>query len=907
MSKKHEPVKTGQWILRGKLRPPLCHLSLVDRPNLISSLDELLNYQASIVVAPAGYGKTTLLTQWREHLAGGGIKAGWFSLDGQDDDPYRFLCYTVFALTEAGIDLGQLEMLAEQGLSEMPLEAALVTFLAAIESADKRIVLILDDYHRLTSEAIDRLLDKLIENAPGNFHLIVSSRQRPHFSVAHLCATGLGIEIDAETLRFSDEEMHEVLSGIDDPQLVERLKTSTEGWPVAVQLARLAYGQGQRQVGTLAPAMGPEGHIAAFLSEQVFQGLGDELQLFLTRTAILDQFNPELANAVYEGNASWRLLKELGDLGSLIVSLDEEGDWRRYHHLFAEYLLNQLREREPDRIAQLHGNASLWFEQDGDTQQAVRHAALADDLARAARLIETGGGWELILFGGIGYLRNLLNLIPEQRLTHFPRLEIAKSYLLIKTGDIAAARTYYDQACAQYQSKAENVLSPAAFERDALNIGAMLSVYEDEEIPVERLRTQGLQTFPNGDPDSLTNGMLACRRVAQEIYFGQFDAARNTVRDAMHHMRQSGSVLGLNYCYIHAAVSDFHQCNINQALANAHESSALAADNFGSDSGLKSLSDVILVSLLFWTNQLTEEQWQGFESAFDYVSRYDGWFEIYALALETQVQRHLLHGDIDNAAASIHRVRRLAQSRSMERLERHIESMELLLALEQGNRQRQNAIARRLAEQLPAGCWRDRLFYWRNYVHGALALVEHHTGANQDRAERYARDAIECCRQLDAKFLLVRALCTYASLLDKRCRRAQALDVLSEALSIAEPQGISVAIAYVRSALPLLRHAQSRWRAEARDTATVRFVAAVINVIRSVSMQGGDTKTAASLSPRETEVLTELSLGLSNKEIARALDMTEHTVKFHLKNIFTKLSINRRTEALIVAREQGLV
>ena len=151
MSKKHEPAKTGQWILRGKLRPPLCHLSLVDRPDLIRSLDELLNYQASIVVAPAGYGKTTLLTQWREHLAGGGIRAGWFSLDGQDDDPYRFLCYTVFALTEAGIDLGQLEMLAEQGLSELPLEAALVTFLAAIEAAGKRIVLILDDYHRLNS------------------------------------------------------------------------------------------------------------------------------------------------------------------------------------------------------------------------------------------------------------------------------------------------------------------------------------------------------------------------------------------------------------------------------------------------------------------------------------------------------------------------------------------------------------------------------------------------------------------------------------------------------------------------------------------------------------------------------------------------------------------------------------
>lgn len=907
MDKKQQLPQASQWVLRGKLRPPLRHLSLVDRHELIAALDELLSYQLVVIVAPAGYGKTTLLAQWREHLAGAGVRTGWFSLDGQDKDPLRFLCYAVFALTEAGLDLGQLEMLAEQGLSELTLEAALASFLAGVEACDERIILVLDDYHRPDSEAVDGLLDKMLENSPANFHLIVSSRQRPHFSVAHLCATGVGIEIDAETLRFSESEIQQVLSDIKDDRLVEYLKTMTEGWPVAVQLARLAYGQRQYPAGSPTLAMGREGHIAAFLSEQVFQGLREELQVFLTRTAILDQFNPELANAVYGGQASWRLLQELSDLSALVVALDEEDDWYRYHHLFAEYLVNQLKEREPDLIMQLHTSASLWFEQDGDTLQAVRHAAMADDLARAAILIEVAGGWELILFGGIGHLRNLLNLIPAHHLSSFPRLQIAKSYLLIKTGDIAAARAYYDQACAQFQPNAENVSSPAAFERDALNIGAMLSVYEDEETPAEHLRAQGLQFLPNGDPDSLTNGMLACRRAAQEIYDGQFKPARETIREAMQHMRQSGSVLGLNYCYIHAAVNDFHQCNINYAIANARESCALATDNFGSDSGLKSLSDVILASLLFWTNRLTDAEWSGFEVAFEHVSRYDGWFEIYAWALETQVYKYLLHGDLEATGRCIEQTRQLAQSRSLERLEQHAGSMELLLALQQGNQQRENTIARRLAKQLPVGSWRKKHFHWRNYLHGALALAGHYARANEDQAMAYVRDAIECCRHFDAKFLLVRALCAYSSLLDGRCHRQQALDVLDEALRIAEPQGITVAVAGMPTALPLLRHAQGRWRAEARDTATMRFLSSAINVIRSVSMQGGAAKNATSLSSREMEVLLELSLGLSNKEIARTLDMTEHTVKFHLKNIFKKLSINRRTEALIVAREQGLV
>ena len=905
--KKHELPQARQWVLRGKLRPPLRHLSLVDRPALVAALDELLSYQVIIIVAPAGYGKTTLLAQWREHLADKDTRAGWFGLDGQDKDPFQFLCYAVFALTEAGIDLGQLEMLAEQGLSELTLEAALVSFLAAVEASDERIILILDDYHRPDSAAIDQLLDKMIENSPANFHLIISARQRPHFSVAHLCATGLGVEIDAETLRFSDAEIQQVLGDIKDIKLVEYLKTTTEGWPVAVQLARLAYGQDHYPAGSPAPVVGRERHITAFLSEQVFQGLREELQVFLTRTAILDQFNPELANAIYGGQASWRLLRELSDLSALVVALDEEDDWYRYHHLFAEYLVNQLREREPDHIAQLHTHASHWFEQDGDTLQAVRHAAMADDLARAATLIEVGGGWELILFGGIGHLRNLLNLIPAHHLSNFPRLQIAKSYLLIKTGDIAAARAYYDQACAQYQSKRGNVSSPAALERDALNIGAMLSVYEDEEITDEHELAPELQVLPDGNPDTLTNGMLACRRAAHEIYTARFNLARETIRQAMQHMRQSDSVLGLNYCYIHAAVNDFHQCNINQAIANARESSALAADNFGSDSGLKSLSDVILVSLLFWTNQLTDAEWTGFKTAFEHISLYDGWFEIYAWALETQVHKYLLQGDSEATARCIEQTRRLAQSRALERLEQHTESMELLLALQRGNKQRQDTIARRLAKQLPVGFWRKKHFYWRNYLHGALALVSHYANVKEDQAMAYARDAIECCRHFDAKFLLVRALCAYSSLLDGRHHRRQALDILDEALRIAEPQGITVAVASVPAALPLLRHAQGRWRAEARDTATMRFLSSIINVIRSISMQGGETKNAASLSPREMEVLIELSLGLSNKEIARTLDMTEHTVKFHLKNIFKKLSINRRTEALIVAREQGLV
>ena len=897
------------WVLRGKLRPPLGHQSLIARSELVSSLDDLLNYQASVIVAPAGYGKTTLLTLWRERLIQAGGKAGWLTIESQDADPYRFLCYTIFALAEAGVDFGQLEMFAEQGLTELPLESVVVRFLAFVEDTAGPVVLILDDYHRLDtrqgSPSVDNLLDTLIENAPSNLHLVVSARHRPNFKVAQLCVTGRGVEIDAETLRFSHAEMQQALGTIGDDGLLEAIKATTEGWPVAVQLARLAYG-GKSTLDTL-PVTGRDGHIAHFFSEQIVAGLSNEQQQFLSRTAILDQFNLELANAVYEGHEASRILRDLSDLRVLIVQLDEAGEWYRYHHLFSEFLLNLLKEREPNRLSALHGNASSWFEEDGDTGQAVRHAVLAGNFARAARLIEAAGGWELILFGGIGYLRNLLNLIADNQLALFPRLGIAKAYLLLKMGDLISARACFDHACTQYQAGVDKGASAQGFKRDAINIGAMLSSYEDDEPALVQWSAMEPQTLPGGEPDTITNGMLACQRAVQEIYTGKFDSARGTLRDAVRYMRRGNSMLGLNYCYIHAAVNNLYQCNMNQALANARESSSMASDNYGNDSGLKSLSDVVLNSLLFWRNELTGEDWQRFETACEYTARYDGWFEIYALGLETAVEHALLCGDADAANQSIDRARRLAQVRSIERLEWYADTMALMVASEHGDKRNALRLARDISERHPIGLWRQRCFLWRNHVHAALALASHFAEIEPGKSDAFIEDAMACCRHFGARFLLLRTLSMQASLLDRTGRRQAALEALHKAIVIAEPQGVPVVIARPRPLLALLRHTQSQRSADSGDTAIRHFIRAAINLMQSSGRRLDGEASGVSLSPREMEVLWELSLGRANKQIARSLCMTEHTVKFHLKNVFRKLSANRRTEALKIAHEYGLL
>ena len=827
-----------------------------------------------------------------------------FRSDPEDADPHRFLCYVIFALTKAGVKVGQLEMFAEQGLTELALEAVLARLLASIETEEERVSLILDDYHRLNAKAIDELMEKLIENAPGNLRVVVCSRQRPSFGVAQLCLSGRGIEIRAEALRFSEDEMRRALDDITDLRALATIRESTEGWPVAVQLARLAYREGDDVDALRMTSRG--GHIADFFSEQVVRGLPDGLQRFLMRTSILEEFNVELADAVCGGPLARRALEDLRRLSALLVASEEEGDWYRYHHLFREFLRNLLLERESEHAPRLHARASRWFEADGDTFRAVHHAVLAGDVACAAELIEAAGGWELILFGGIGYLRNLLNLIPSSHIGAHPRLGVALSYLRIKQGDIAAARREFDHAVAQHRS---GILAGSKFERDVTNIGAMLAAYEDDESAAEHWSSRDLtQKLANGEPDRVTNGMLACQRVVHRINRGDFDAARGTLREAMRHMRQGGSVLGLNYCYIHGAVINLHQCNFRQALADAHESSVMAEDNFGSDSGLKSLSEVVLRSMLFWRNELTDDGWSLFETAFEHITRYDGWVEVYALCLDTAVERALVLGDVDAARRSIEMVNRLAASRSLDRLTWQTDTMSLAVAVDQGDHTDQEILAARVRSRHPKGEWRRRRTLWRNHVHACLALASHFRERDPEESTALLADAKECCRSLGANFLLARTLCAEAALLDLSGQRPAAAEALRQAVSVSAPQGIPMVIVRPRSIFALLKFVRNRWRVELGDTATRRFVGEALSVmLRNVRMESAGGAAAVSLSPREMDVLLELERGASNKLIARALDMTEHTVKFHLKNVYKKLCVNRRTEALKVARDSGLI
>jgi LuxR family transcriptional regulator, maltose regulon positive regulatory protein len=886
------------WLNRAKHVSPRQRISLVGRPHLLDRLDAALDLRLCLITAPAGFGKTTLLAQWRDRLVERQIRVAWLSLDEEDGEIRRFLSYVIFALAAAGLETGDLPTLAEQGLMEMPINACISQILSHIGDSDERVVLVFDDYHRVQSRAVDGLVNRLLEGSPDNFSIVVNSRIRPALIVPQLLAAGEAVEIDADALRLSLDESRLLL----DPEVTdEDLKficERTEGWAIAVQLAKLLVGRTGQSLQEQFRGTGE--HLASYLTDQVLAELSPELQDFMVQTSVLDRFNAKLANAVTDRRDSWAMLQRLRPLQSLLIPLDDRQEWFRYHHLVAECLQNLLWYRQPELVRPLHLRASAWMDEAGDVIEAVRYASLASDFDRCASLIEAAGGWELILFGGIGHLRELLRFLPDNELHRFPRVVLAKAYLAIKDGNLLTARAMFQQVEAMPEATLAARDRSQGLGRDMLNIGVLLDAYEAK--PVQRadlmaLLAQRDQVSPG---DHLTHAVIECSGVIDSLVIGDLETAERLALDAGRSMRQARSPLGLNYTYLHGGLAALYPARLGDAEASFSEALRQAQDNVGKDSGLSALAQVLMGAVHFLSDKWTEEAQTRFHRAREHVEQYDGWFEVYAISLETAVADALRHDDYERAGAIVATTRALAEARDIERLVDQTDAYRLGLLLRQGQTVQAQHLAHLLEMKYPLGCWQERRYLWRPYIEIGLALAHWHRDHDRMRALKHADDVAACCAEVGAHLFSIKAHLMRATLLEQASRRREALDALLDAATVATPERILMPFLIIPGLTPLLHAAHKKLRTESGDPAVLNFIAAALE--RGAHSGSRHLSTETGLSPRERQVVVELVRGHSNKAIARRLDLTEHTVKFHLRNIFTKLKVERRADAIAVLR-----
>src|SRR5229473_493729 len=430
-------------ILATKLYIPPPRPHVVSRPRLLERLNEGLHRKLILISAPAGFGKTTLVSQW---LAGGARPAAWLSLDEGENDPARFLTYLVAALQTLAATIGAGVVSALHSPQPPPPASILTALLNDLTTISDQFVLVLDDYHLLDAKAVDQALTYLVEHLPPQMHLVIVTREDPQLPLARLRAQGHLTELRAADLRFTPSEAAGFLNqgmGLNlSAKDISALEMRTEGWIAGLQLAAISMQGHQNTTSFIKSFTGSHHFVLDYLVEEVLQQQSESVQTFLLRTSILDRLCGPLCDAVLlDATASGQATLEYLERANLfIVSLDNERRWYRYHHLFAELLRQRLHQSiasspgdAESQVNALHIRASLWYEDHGLEIEAFHHAVAANDVERAERLME-GKGIPLHFRGAVTAILDWLESLPTTVLNARPSLWARYASLLLVNG-----------------------------------------------------------------------------------------------------------------------------------------------------------------------------------------------------------------------------------------------------------------------------------------------------------------------------------------------------------------------------------------------------------------------------------------------------------------------------------------
>ncbi len=905
-------------ILATKLYMPAPRPQVVPRPRLIERLDAGLHGKLTLISAAAGFGKTTLVSAW---AAGCGLPIAWLSLDAGDGDPARFLAYLIAALQTAAPALGQGAAAALDSPQPPPPEAIVTALLNEIAAGPDQMVLVLDDYHAVEASPVDHALAFLLDHAPRQLHVVVVTREDPPLPLARYRARGQLIELRAADLRFTPAEAAAFLNQAMDLQLsasdIAALDARTEGWIAGLQLAALSL-QGRPDTARFIAAFtGSHRFVLDYLMEEVLQRQPQPVRRFLLQTSILDRLCGPLCDAV-TGQADGRSLLATLERGNLfVVPLDEARQWYRYHHLFADVLRARLIEEQAGGVAELHRRASVWFEQNDLPAEAIQHALLAQDIERAAALIERVWLDMDLNYQSAPWLRWAQQL-PDAVIEAHPVLCLGYAWALLNGGELEASEARLRDAerwidpppeavarmvvvdTATHQALPAAIASARAYRASALGdipgaIGharqALALAAEDDVLR----RTQatallGLAEYASGDLPAAEQSLLA------------FQAAA----------RQGGdmaTVLGITFILadIWLALGRLRQAisAYRQALHLAAREPALPIGASDLYRGLGELfceqGELAAAAETLATAQQVGEQ-----------AGLTGWPHRLGVA---QARLEAAHGDLDAALALLDEAERVAIREPLPNV-RPIAALRARLWIRQG-RWREAAGWAREQGLSPD----DALSYRREFEHLTLArlLIARYRDDGDEGSIRAALGLLERLRQAAEKggrggsgleIMLLQALARRA-LGD----RSAAVAWLAQALALAEPEGYVRLFVDEGEEMRLLL-AEARGQIEKQKHGDrgrlIGHVNKLLAAFPPAAKPHGEARREGSewvepLSERELDVLKLLATELSGPEIAGRLSVSLNTLRTHSKNIYGKLGVNSRRAAVRRAEDLGLL
>lgn len=901
-------------LLATKLHMPGRSETRIARPRLSEHLSRDGGASVVVISAPAGFGKTTAVSEWLDSLPVDGRRVAWLSLDERDNDPATFWTYVVAAFrTVFGSEFGVGSSALLQS-SRAPLDAVIATLLNELLTVDADVVLVLDDYHVIVTPEIHDSVTLLLERLPSRARVVIASRADPPLPLGRLRVGGRLVEVRAGDLRFTAEETAAYLERAADATLsivdVAALAERTEGWVAALQLAALSM-HGRDDISSfIAEFAGDDHYIVDYLAEEVLDRQTDDVRQFLLRTSILARLSGPLCDAVTEQRGGRATLDRLERANMFLVPLDDRRRWYRYHHLFAEVLRAHLYDENPDTTPELHGRASVWFETNGEMTEAIRHALAAGDPTRAADLVEaTIPAWRRDREEST--LRTWLHQLP-------PEVTKMRPLLIVALVAAPAANAGFEADTEARLDEAERLLQLAATDdsesgHDAVlgdrtqlrRLPATIEVYRAAHAlsqgNLDRTQLHGRRALDIAPEDDHLERAAAAGLVGLAAWAGgEIGVACDGYTESMAGLLRAGHFSDVLGCSVTLADLRLAQGRLRDATVVYQDGLALGTSQTGPP--LRGTADmhVGLSDVLLEIGDL--------DGALEHLHRSAELGEHNGLAQHPYRSRlamarlHAAQGEVDRAVALLDDAERVYTTDFSPSIH-PIPAVRAGLLADHGHLDEPLAWVRERG--LSAD---DDLTYLEEFEHVTAARVLL-AEFRADGSTRLVDDAIRLLERVSVEAEasgrsgdLLQVLVLLALAEDARGDRAVAVAHLEQAIALAEPERY---IRPFRDANPWIR---PLLEAVAKHGPSATYIDRILDG----STQRPERRAARQplvdpLSERELDVLRLLTSELTGPEIARELLVSVNTMRTHTRNIYSKLGVTSRRAAVRHAEELQLL
>jgi len=905
--------KTGP-LIRTKLRLPFTRSELVPRPRLQEEIVQGLRGPLTLITAPAGFGKTTLVASC---ISACGMPVAWLSLDKDDNLEGRFLSYLAAALQEADHTIGNQATQLLAVSPQAPPETILTSLINDLDAASSEIVLVLDDYQFISSQVVHEEVAFLLEHCPRTFHLLISTRSDPPLPLARLRARGQTLELRAADLRFSEAEAAQFLNDVMGLRLdagsVAALEERTEGWIAGLQMAALSMRDRQDIPGFIAGFSGTNRYILDYLLEEVLANQAPEIQRFLLYTSILERLTAPLCEAISVSlSPASQILDYLERANLFLVPLDDERQWYRYHHLFAGLLRVQLQKSLGDQgVARLHFRAAEWHEQNGSILEAIQHASMASDDEMVERLIKENY-LEMMNRGEMSWVRYWMGKLPQELVYRRPWLCLYEAMNRSWFGQLEEASLLLDEAEKHIRAEGSAPGAQSMLGYHAYVKSRVTAMQGDTRRAIEFC----LKARENVHEDSLELQIDFSITLGYEFFlYGDFVNANKILNETI---RLGSTARAINnpvaaYCLL--ARSQIYQGWLHEANDLLQKAEQLIHQASGQYLGVAGLVEVERAALSCERNEL-ETALAGIQQGLDRLPWW-GKADDFCLAYLTLARVQLALGKRTEAVEAIEKAAQLVQTCGVFSEARHaLQAAQVKMWLVQGDWLSVERWAAALEKRFASP---DPFRFEDELTHITQARVW--MAQNKpDEAIRLLSGLEESSRSAGRQGRLIEIMILKALALQAAGETRQADLALANSLALAEPQG------YLRIFLDegqpmqllLAKGLAHAGPGPLRDYATrllSQFEAepdGIAAAQQEFSPHSGPSASSGQapvelLSQRELEVLHLIALGRTNQEIAQQLIVSPGTVKAHTSSIYRKLEVANRTEAVAAARQLGIL